>query len=100
MKQIKRLDENCPWCNKKTVGQDESGFKSCVSCDYNSDSGKGKYKLSNEEKHNRGWAIYEKLNCGKSNPDVRFTTVCNKLKGHKGVHKDNDHPDFTWEDKK
>lgn len=97
---IKRLDENCPWCNKKTVGQDETGFKACVSCEYDSDSGKGKYKLSNEERADRGMKIYDELVCGKSNPDVRFTTVCAKSKGHKGEHKDSEHPDYTWEDEK
>lgn len=93
---IKILDENCPWCNKKTVGQDESGFKACVSCDYDSDTGKGLYKLSNEERHNRGHKIYEELNCDSKNRDHGFSMLCDKLKGHKGKHIDNTWKEFPW----
>ena len=91
------LKEKCGWCNKKTVGQDESGFQSCVSCDYDSDSDKGKYKLSNEERHEKGMKIYDELICDASNEKVIFVCLCEKLKGHKGQHKSNEHPDFLWD---
>ncbi len=92
------LKETCGWCGKKMVGQDESGFKACVNCEYNSDRGQGNYKLSTEERFDRSWAIYKALNCPVTNPNVRFTCCCSKLKGHKGKHRDKEHPDFTWED--
>ncbi len=95
--EIKKIDERCPWCGKKTVGQDKSGFKSCMSCDYNSDAGIGRYNLSTEERSDRAWKIYKALNCSASNPNVNFTCLCSKLKGHKGKHKDNEFPEFPWE---
>lgn len=88
--------ELCPWCNKKSVGVDETGFKSCVHCEYNSDEGVGKYKLSNDERHKKGMRIYHELVCSESNDDVPFICLCNKLKGHKHNHRSSEHPDYTW----
>ena len=94
MANIKRLKENCPWCNKKTVGQDESGFETCVKCDFHSDP--KKFNIDQNDLPGRIMKIYDALICSESNPDVRFTCVCSKLKGHKGEHKDQDHPEFGW----
>ena len=93
MENIKRLEEKCPWCNRKTLGQDETGFKCCVKCQYNSNQ---KRKISLNEELDRVMAIYDELVCRESNSNTRFTCVCDKLKGHKGEHKDSEHPEFGW----
>lgn len=93
---IKRLGEHCTCCNRKSLGQDESGFISCVKCDWNSDY--LKWKLDNEEKANRSMKIYDALICGEGNDKIAFTIVCTKFKGHKGKHKDSEHPDYGWTD--
>ena len=94
-----RIKEECPWCNKKTLGKDELGFIACVSCEYNSYYQRGKHSyLDYSEAIDRSWNIYKELNCPASNPQVNFGCCCSKLKGHKGVHRDKEHPDFTWED--
>lgn len=96
---VKRLKEECPWCNRKFLGKDEFGFICCVNCEYNSYYQKGEHKdMDYSEAIDRMMNIYDELVCSASNPEIPFTCVCNKLKGHKGKHTDKEHPGFQWED--
>jgi len=88
--------EYCAWCGNKSIGTDKTGFKSCVKCSYTSDFNVN--KLSVEEKVDKCGKIYNELICGKSNPNLRFVCLCTRFKGHKGNHKDSEHPDFSWAD--
>jgi len=62
---VKRLKEECSWCGRKTLGQDEYGFICCVKCEYNSYLQRGKHKdMDYHEVIDRCWNIFQQLNCG------------------------------------